>query len=325
MHRQGWTAVMALVALSSGCELVASLQDKYLVGVDGSAGSPLDASTSASDDGEPAGGDSSQADVTQAVDGMATIADGPALDSATLDASSLDAPLAEAAPPDPTAAPDAGTTDPSVPCAQQPPNLFCDDFDQGTTPGAPWTYELTTADGGALAFATDAYASPSRSLLVTSPATTGRQQLVLGEVLTPLNAQLRLAFDLRVDMDSFEGPPLTTVAQVLATRNGEKLELDFQLLPPSSARLQAFLGGDGGAPVNLLFPMPALRAWTRIVVAYDASSGVAVYEDGQPMGTAPAGPGGTTQTQFQIGMVYQTAPGTLPIRLELDNVVFRGN
>lgn len=310
---------MALAALSSSCELVASLQDKYLVGVDGSASDRFDASAPPSDDGGPPERDSSESDVVE--DATAPIADAP-----TLDAPTLDAPLAaEAAPPDPKAAPDAGTTDPSVPCAQQPPNLFCDDFDQGATPGAAWTYQVTSADGGALAFATDAYTSPTRSLLVTSPATNGIQQLVLGEVLSPLNAQLRLAFDLRIDMDSFEGPPLTTVAQVLATRNGEKLELDFQLLPPSSARLHAFLGGDGGASVDLLFPMPPLRAWTRIVVAYDASAGITVYEDGQPMGNAPAGPGGTTQTLFQIGMVYQTPPGTLPIRLELDDVVFRGN
>jgi hypothetical protein len=323
MHRQRWTAVVSLVALSSSCELVASLQDKYLVGVDGSSSDRIDASVPASDDGGPSERDSSESDVEDAADATAPIADATA---PIVDAPILDAPLVtEAAPPDPKAAPDAGTTDPSVPCAQQPPNLFCDDFDQDTTPGAAWTYEVTTADGGALAFATDAYTSPTRSLLVTSPATNGSQQLVLGEVLSPLNSQLRLAFDLRIDMDSFEGPPLTTVAQVLATRNGEKLELDLQLLPPSSARLHAFLGGDGGASVDLLFPMPPLRAWTRIVVAYDASAGITVYEDGQPMGNAPAGPGGTTQTLFQIGMVYQTPPGTLPIRVELDNVVFRGN
>jgi hypothetical protein len=76
---------------------------------------------------------------------------------------------------------------------------------------------------------------------------------------------------------------------------------------------------------TIALPLPPIRTWTRIVVAYDAVHGVSIEEDGQPIGANPSlasGPPG--DTEFIVGAVYTNPPGSPPMQLELDDVVMRG-
>ncbi len=314
MNRLVWGTVLILRWIP-GCEFVAGVQDKVLAldaaPFEAGAVSPVPSG----DDAEPP-----------------TPEGGP--DATTSDAGPGDADAgtqADAAPDAPVdpafLAPDAGTTDPSAPCEGQGTYLFCDDFDLVTAVGQLWTYTLTTDDGGTLALDTRAYTSPSQSLEVVAPASTGDQLMAAGyDVASSLSTSFRLAFDVRLDVDSVEGlPQQSTLAQVTASRSGAKMELDYQILSTGSAQLQVYAGADGGAPLNVPLPLPPLRTWTRLVIAYDTTNGVEVLQNGVMVGSNPGDAGAPEQTKFLVGMVYQVPPGSELLTLEFDNVVFRGN
>jgi hypothetical protein len=318
MTRVGWRAIILLALATPACELVAGVEDRYLVstGPDAeSAALDADDGSSPSNRAPDAAGDARVADSTVDSPGDGDASDGG---DATL--------LAEAGPNPDDTAPDAGTLDPSAPCSGQTQYLFCDDFNYDSVVGEGWTYALLKDDGGALDFYDAAYTSAPRSLQVQAPASTGDQLVVLGQVFSsPLTTRFRLAFDLRIDVDSLEPLPISTVAQVLAKRDGgQPLELDYQLLPSGVAHLHMFIATDGGVPTDIDLPAPPLRTWTRLVIAYDVTAGVTVLEDGATIGASPMVGGVPELTQFQVGMVYQTPPGTADLLLELDNVVFKG-
>jgi hypothetical protein len=303
MIRRDWAIIMA-AGVASGCELIAGVDDKYLVGAP-------DASIDAPATADSAFRDASPEEVTSP----------PPNDAGVVDAPSDSPPDVASPPPD-----DAGVADPSVPCSSQGTFLFCDDFDFEATVGQNWTYTLISADGGTLDFFSGAYTSPSRSMRASTPPTTGRESVMLGRDVGMLGKQFRLAFDLRVDVDTYESLPRTTVAQVNVHRATRNVEFDYQVMPPGAAQVQAFFPQpDGGTNVvSIPLPAPALRQWARIVLAYDSTAGITVLQDGQTIGANATTAGSPDLTQFQMGMVYQIPPGTEALQLELDNVVFRG-
>jgi hypothetical protein len=222
--------------------------------------------------------------------------------------------------------PDAGTTDPSAPCSGQPSFLFCDDFDTESTFSQGWGWSVAQIDGGTSGFFSGAYTSPSRSLQVIAPLTGVVQSQLLGLDLGSLKTQIRLAFDLRIDMDSLNNIPQTCIAQILGARAGTGLELDYLLRANQGALLSAFVAQDGGPPnMNVVLPVPPLRTWTRIVMVYDASAGVTVYEDGQQIGAYASGAGAPNETKVQVGVVYDNGTSSATLQMEMDNIVVRGH
>ena len=174
-----------------------------------------------------------------------------------------------------------------------------------------WDYQLVTDDGGALGLFTGAYTSMPRSMQVVAPASSGTPQVTLGKSMGTLNSQFRLAFDLRIDMDSLVNVPITAVAQIIGQRQGTIMELNFSLLPSGQGQLESFLTLDGGPSRKMALPTIPLRRWTRVVLAYDTSAGISVLEDGQIIGSDPTATAGAPETtQVLMGMVYQLAPGT---------------
>lgn len=325
MNRLVWGTVLVL-AWVPGCEVLAGVQDKYLA---------LDASTNeASDTPVPSGGDdgsaSSKAPDATAPGGGDGAADGGAVPSSG-DSGSSDG--ATGAAPNPAfVAPDAGSTDPSAPCAQQGLNLFCDDYDLVTSVDKNWTYELLTDDGGTLSLFDGACTSPPQSLQVQAPASTGDQQLSTGfDVKTALTQSFRLAFDVRLDMDTLEGlPQMTTIAQIVGSETPDaqkvrKMEIDYQILSSGSAQLQCFMTEGSSTATIISFPAPPLHEWARVVVSYDATAGITAYQDGVVVGSNATVAGAPDQTSFIVGMVYQVPPGSQFMTYELDNVVFKGN
>lgn len=319
-------AVVLLAGLAAGCELVAGIQDKYLTTADGSG------ITIAPSEGGIAPGDDATNPVVAHEDATveasrdaALMADVPTSSGDLQDASAPVADAMTASGPDFTP-PDAGTTDPSAPCSGQPSFLFCDDFDTETRVSDGWTWSLSSIDGGSSAFFAGAYTSPARSLQIIAPPALSPQNQVLGLDLGLLTTQVRLAFDLRVDMDSLTSlPDHTAIAQILGARQGTALELDYLLRPNQGAQLMAYVSEDGGPTVDIALPSPPLRAWTRIVIAYDASAGITVYEDGQSIGANAVMAGTLNDTKVQIGMIYQVNTGSATLQMEMDNIVVRGH
>jgi hypothetical protein len=323
MNQPTW-AVLVLAGLAAGCELVAGIQDKYLATAD--AGSQI----GPSDTGSPpapddAASDHPDATVPETNDAGPT---GDALEAADVpgDAGTTPVDAAVDAGNNNFTPPDAGTMDPSAPCTMQPTYIFCDDFDTETMVGQPWTWHIFTVDGGASSFATSAYTSPPRSFEVISPPAGPPSVELLGLDLGTLNSQVRLAFDVRIDMDSLTGLAPTAIAQILGARSGTGMELDYVIRPNQGAQLVGYVSLDGGPSLNIPLPAPPLRTWTRIVVAYDQGAGVTVYEDGQQVGANTSAAGGApNDTKIQVGMIYENGVGSATLQMEMDNVVVRGH
>jgi hypothetical protein len=330
MNQPTW-AVLVLAGLAAGCELVAGIQDKYLAAADASGVemAPPDTGSSVSDDATDAGTvRPPDATLPETTDAPPQVADAPEEAVAPADVGSPPADArAEASQSNAFTAPDAGTTDPSAPSAMQPSSfLFCDDFDSVTTIAQTWSWGIFTIDGGATGFTEAAYTSPMRSMQVVAPPHAPPPVELLGLDLGVLTNQVRLAFDLRVEMDSLSSLPTTAVAQILGARQGVGLELDYQLRPNQGALLQCFVSQDGGPSINIPLPEPPLRTWTRMVIAYDATAGITVYEDGaQIAANASAAGGNLNDTKIQVGMIYQNGVGSGTLQMEMDNVVVRGH
>lgn len=320
-------AAVVLAGLAAGCELVAGIQDKYLTTADASGVVvvPSDTGIGATEDST----DAAVARIDATDPQTADTGGGPDVPLVMLPPQEAGGPLAdviEAGSAANYAPPDAGTTDPSAPCSGQPSYLFCDDFDTESTFSQGWGWSVDQIDGGTLGFFSGAYTSPSRSLQIIAPVTGVVQSQLLGLDLGSLKTQIRLAFDLRIDMDSLTNIPDTCIAQILGARAGTGMELDYLLRPSQGALLSAFVVQDGGPPnMNIILPVPPLRTWTRIVVVYDVSAGVTVYEDGQQIGAYASGAGVPNDTKVQVGVVYDNGTSSATLQMEMDNVVVRGH
>lgn len=209
--------------------------------------------------------------------------------------------------------------DPAVPCADQPPYLFCEDFDEDGDAGATWEWD--TPKGGATIESTTAESqTPPRSVAIANPPSSDASAQ-LGEPVGGLAQGFRLAFDLFVDEADFTSLPQVGVAQVLAS--GNSTQLDYVLGPGNTCQVQLWQ-----SQTQLLtptIPCPPLRTWTRVVLAYDKDEGLTVVEDDVTLfssGPTTLGPPG--DTTIIVGAVYVNPPGSIPFQADIDTVVMRG-
>jgi hypothetical protein len=212
----------------------------------------------------------------------------------------------------------AAVADPSVPCSQQPPFLYCNDFDTESSPGDTWDWDAPMG-GGSIVFDTTDYKTPPRSVQVLAPPVQ-LAQAQLGKKVGSLSSGFRLAFDLRVDVDSLQSIAEVGIGQVLTGT----VEVNYVLGPGPQAQAKMSTVGNTSLGGAIALPLPPIRTWTRIVVVYDAVRGVSIEEDGQPVGASPFASGPPGDTEFIVGAVYTNPPGSPPFQFELDNVVMRG-
>jgi hypothetical protein len=136
----------------------------------------------------------------------------------------------------------------------------------------------------------------------------------------------RLAFDLRVDVTDtdVQNIPEVSIAQLLS--DGNATSYNYVLGPGPHAYVYAYDTANGGWRVNQELDMPPLRAWTRIVMTYDAAQGMTIIEDLQTkyVGDSSTARGAPGDTDVIVGAVYINPPGSASLQIELDDVVMRG-
>jgi hypothetical protein len=215
---------------------------------------------------------------------------------------------------------DAGpSSEPSAPCAQQGTFLYCNDFDTTGSIGATWDWNLIDGDGGTLAFDTTNFKTSPRAARSTSPPRTGSVQL--GKDLGVLSSDMRVAFDLYLDMDDTALSGMAEIG-VLQLRGQDDLVLNYVLGSGKRARIQAWHGTSGN---YFALPEPKSRTWMRAVVSYDGAQGVRVLHDGVEVQSVPAHAfGAPGQALFIVGHAYVNGGGTASSALQIDNVVARG-
>jgi hypothetical protein len=317
MGRIGLVGVLGatLAAALGGCELLVGITDKSIAS---DAGFEANASGTASDD---TGVDGDARLVTSSQDGAGGLDAFSEASGADGESDANGGNARDTA--SETSSPDAGSvTDPDLPCSQQNSFLYCNDFDSVTSLSQTWDWLFFTLDGGSFALDGVDYVSPPKSAQTVAPAMTGNAQL--GKDVGNLFTGFRVAFDLRVDMNSLQGIPQIGVAQALA--KGPAVQINYILGPGSNSVLQVYAGSDGGGPTNIALPLPTLRKWTRVVFAYDANQGISVLEDGRLLGAntslARGAPGDTV---IIVGNVFVGSGGSATTTTELDNVVVSGH
>ncbi|HEY8090176.1 MAG TPA: hypothetical protein VIF09_20085 [Polyangiaceae bacterium] len=216
-----------------------------------------------------------------------------------------------------------GGADPSAPCAQQPPYLFCDDFDQTQDVEAGSTWQWDTPKGGsAIELTTVQVKTPPRAVQIVSPPTQAASAQ-LGQPVGSLSTGFRLAFDLFVDQPDVGSIAEVAIAQVLA--QGAALSINYVLGPGAQCQLFVYDTSSQATVIAQSLAAPPLRAWTRVVLVYDAAQGVSVLEDGASLfasaSTARGAPGDTT---LIVGAVYVNGTGTESLQVDVDDVVMRG-
>ena len=217
---------------------------------------------------------------------------------------------------------DAGQ-DPSAPCNQQPPGVyFCDDFDSELEAGDTWLWD-TPMDGGAVEWTMNSKTSP-RAVQFTVPSAPASGQLGLQITPSPTRGY-RIAFDMFIETGDLSSIPQVGVAQGLRTpAPTDPLEVDYVVGPGKVCELRV---SDGASNPVVTLPLPPTQRWTRIVLAYDATQGVTVLEDGATIGTsAEAAHGPPGSTEVILGAVYSNVFGggsTTPFVVDIDDVVVR--
>jgi hypothetical protein len=211
--------------------------------------------------------------------------------------------------------------DPSVPCAQQPPYLFCDDFDEQPEAGDTWEWDTPNGTASIELTKTPVRTPPNAVAIASAADPSSSAQL--GQDVSNLQTGFRLAFDLYVDESDLGSIAQVGVAQVnTATAN---LSFNYVLGPGATCTLMVFEGNAQSQILDKVLPLPGLRTWTRIVLVYDATDGVSVLEDGATLTSGNlAGRGAPGVTGIIMGAVYVNPPGSTPIQLVLDDVVLRG-
>jgi hypothetical protein len=211
--------------------------------------------------------------------------------------------------------------EPSAPCSQQGAPIFCADFDEVAGVGDGWTFDYDSADAGGIAFDSVDFTSPPRSAKVMAPIAFASVQL--GEQVGALSRSVLLAFDLRLDLASFDGLAQIGIGQIIVGKTAPRT-LNYVIDSTAGAYLQDYVGSST-TPVIVDAPLPPLRAWTRIVMAYDVVNGATLYEDGRLIASDPSAAGGTLDApELIVGAAYVVPPGTQPFTCEVDNVVIRG-
>lgn len=215
--------------------------------------------------------------------------------------------------------------DASVPCILQPqPYIFCQDFDHEDDAGASWTY-VQFLDGGTVQLDPTTYKTPPQSAMVFMPGDHAEAQL--GLQLQPQqqpSSSFSLGFDLYVGMDDLTTIPQVGIAQVYRSAALGTPSFNYILGPGSTCDVQIYPQSGPAADVNL--PLPRLNAWTRITLVYDMTTGLSVVEDGTVIGssTAVTGPPPDPMGVIVGGVYSNPAAGAVPLVVEIDDVVLRG-
>lgn len=335
-----------LAAASAACEALVGITDRELApavdatadGATGSEGGGLDGVDAQPDSdvtvgtGPDAGLDSS----TSAEAGDAVGEAGPTSDAGTdvIDDRAIPVEASEAGPgPDGSDGSDgAAPTDPDLPCSQQPTFIFCEDFDSLTTVSMltqNWNYVYASNDGGLVLLDSTHFVSSPRSGQIIAPPVAGSViEVQLGKTIGPLYTSVRLAFDFRLDVSTYVNLPQVGIAQLLLARPtpASSLQVNFNLGAGSNCQLDAYGVTDGGAAVAITPSLPPVKTWSRIVIVYDITAGLSLYQNGQLVGTQPAGAGiAPGNVNVIMGAAYVNPNGTATPTVELDNIVVSGH
>jgi hypothetical protein len=213
-----------------------------------------------------------------------------------------------------------------LPCSQEQDTLFCDDFDSVQDAGETWLWDTPEA-GSTIEIDTTDYRTPPHSVQFFIPPTSPQAQL--GKTLsTAIGKSVSLAFDLRVDVsqDEFGKIPEVSVAQILCA--GNNTSINYVLGPGAVGKIYAYDTSNSGWSFTQKVDAPTPGAWTRIVLAYDATQGVTLTEDGTTLYAdgpdAAVARGAAGSTDVIVGAVYVNPPGSANLLLEIDDVVVRG-
>jgi hypothetical protein len=223
--------------------------------------------------------------------------------------------------PSPEAATAEAAADASVPCMDQAGYLFCDDFDHEARLQDRW-YFVFGKGGGTVDYDTIDYTSSPRSVVFTTPMDMPAQAQ-LGQQNFPItNPGFEVAFDLRIDIDSYDG--ILQMGLLQAQSQESAFTLNYVLGPGPQAAIELYQAGST-TPRTTAVPPPALRKFVRVAMRYDAAAGAAVLYDGVPAASAPGYTvGAPGMMMFILGVVYinGSAPSST-MKLEADNFVIR--
>lgn len=275
-----------LAAVAGGCELVAGINDKTL----------------ATDAGIDSGVDATPPE------------DAPRVDDADAQ-TPVDA--QDSAPPI-----DSGLGEPSAPCNQQGVFQYCNDFDTSSTPGDNWDFALP-ANGGSLALDTTDFASPPKSVQTIAPATANAQAQLGKNAGATLSSWFHVAFDLRIDMATLDNVPQVGIAQINTSVTPSR-SYNFILGPGNGAHVEVYEGTSTSPTASFAVQVPPLKTWTRVVMSVDATKGFVIYENGNQVGSDARFTGTPGGAQIIVGTVFVNLPGTNALKVELDNVLLRG-
>jgi hypothetical protein len=220
-----------------------------------------------------------------------------------------------------------GALDPSASCALQPQQanvVFCDDFDESAHVYDQWTWNsVTPAQTESLGFDTRDYTSSPNSAQITAASSTMVATAQLGKNFDLGSAsRFHVAFDLRIDVPALTAIPQTGILQVIV---GTSLQYNLELGPGATGALVVYDTSSALVDSVSIPVLPAMRTWTRIVLAYDAGAmTVALSSDATPLATTSAiRPGAAGMSTLLLGAAFVNPGGTAPLTIEVDNVVVR--
>jgi hypothetical protein len=339
--RRRLATVVLLAAGVASCEALVGIKDRELAPQDGSATGP--GSDGASTEVGAGDGDDIRADGAPGTpgDGMTDVgvsadgggeqeesggndAGGSRSDGG--DAGAVDAPVGDGGGVVVDAADGALPMDPDVPCAQQPSFLYCNDFDSVSSAGQTWDFDyLSNPDSGAvLQIDSTTYVSAPHSVQIIAPTVGAVSEIQLGKDVGILSSNCRLAFDVRIDVSTFNGIPQVGVAQMYIQRTVNPLQVNYVIGPGAVSSVQVYGTTDSGGPINVPVSAPTPMGWARIVLAYDSVTGLSVYKNGQLQGTLGVGPGAPGDTKIIMGNPFINTDGTQTVTTEEDNIVLSG-
>ena len=215
-------------------------------------------------------------------------------------------------------------TDPDLPCSQQGSVLFCDDFDNSSTPSSNWDTLYTLADSGVATLDTTdvrvAAADRRRSWPRPSLEGTGGMQLI--KSFSSVSGGVRVALDFRIDSDAYASFPQTCVAQLYVRQKAaDQAQIDLVVGPAATSGLQASVP-DGGS-MQITASAPALGTWVRAVISYQTDGTLSLYENNRFVGAVNVGGGPAGTVLLIAGAAYIVASGTETVTMETDNVVVK--
>jgi hypothetical protein len=254
---------------------------------------------------------------------------------------STDGPVTDGTTKDVDGIPDAGGGDatgdggiqPFTCTPMQTNTILCDDFESESVPGKPFT-SADLYGGGALAFDTSSYVTPTHSVEFSVPTIDTALAFadLLSEGTNVTTNGISLHASLRVhQIDATQPVPLMRLTYTAATEVGH---VDFDVVAKAgSLSLDVFAPGDGGplqtAAMFALAPY-TIDKWitVRIDVMTAPQVSVAAYvDDAQVLSSkqvvVPAPTSGDTIRDAYIGVIFLQSSSVETI-VDFDDFLFRG-